>query len=838
MKNIEEICLETFRTKIGNDPVLLKRLKFELIEVEVQDMASYFLELQENGKKHKNENNLMIPWLLGICDEFDHTQDSAHKFGDYPDIDNDLHPQMQKYIKEVWAPQRFGPQFVCNIGNYGTYGLKSSFLDSARIHGLSRDEVLNVTKKLKMKDDEGEILDFDSALELYPEFKEYTVKYPEVTEFALKLMSRLKNMGTHAGGLIISSQELAEIVPLSRPNRNVALASSWGEGLHGQDLSPVGLIKIDLLGLRTLVQISDASRMVKSRYSFRGICATQENEEWDWGDTSYLNDPQCLETARKANLRCVFQFGSDGIRALTRSANISSFDDIAALTALYRPGPMDMGMDESYVNRKNKEESYELHPLLEPILGTTYGVMVFQEQVMQVLAAVGDIPLRDCYQVIKLISKKKTAGFAKYQDQFIKVGQEKLGVTKEYMENFFEQIKAFSGYGFNKSHAYAYSYLSARQIYLQTYYPLEFYTSAIRHQADYDKRKLYIIEAIKNGIKVEPLTINLSKETFDIVDDKIYIGFGDIKGIGEDKAKRIVDNAPYKDFSDFLNRFGNDAAVIKAILGLRVFKDESPEDLYKQYLADQIVQKQKKDKAKRQEASLKEIDSGLRGVLPQELHEKIKLTPDWIENTITVLTKYNTENKFDNAIKECLKIFKKLKRMNDNKLKEKPYLELLKEAFDKIKIDQEFLDEIADETSAQINFYGFPWNSKITKSPDYRGDKNFMAYAELDLAENDYANVEVEITKVEQKDTKKGKKYYQLTVMDDVGVTNKVNVWQDDFDKHEKLFVKGNLVTMQLCPPSGGFETYTFKSYGWNERRSKPKKSNEDFRIFKLRDPE
>jgi hypothetical protein len=341
MKNIEEICLETFRTKIGNDPVLLKRLKFELIEVEVQDMASYFLDLQENGKKHKNENNLMIPWLLGICDEFDHTQDSAHKFGDYPDIDNDLHPQMQKYIKEVWAPQRFGPQFVCNIGNYGTYGLKSSFLDSARIHGLSRDEVLNVTKKLKMKDDEGEILDFDSALELYPEFKEYTVKYPEVTEFALKLMSRLKNMGTHAGGLIISSQELAEIVPLSRPNRNVALASSWGEGLHGQDLSPVGLIKIDLLGLRTLVQISDASRMVKSRYNLRGICATQENEEWDWGDTSYLNDPQCLETARKANLRCVFQFGSDGIRALTRSANISSFDDIAALTALYRPGPMD-----------------------------------------------------------------------------------------------------------------------------------------------------------------------------------------------------------------------------------------------------------------------------------------------------------------------------------------------------------------------------------------------------------------------------------------------------------------------------------------------------------------
>jgi DNA polymerase-3 subunit alpha len=181
------------------------------------------------------------------------------------------------------------------------------------------------------------------------------------------------------------------------------------------------------------------------------------------------------------------------------------------------------GMDTTFIKRKNGEEAYELHPLLEPILGTTYGVMVFQEQVMQVLAAVGDIPLRDCYQVIKLISKKKTAGFAKYQDQFIKVGQEKLGVTKEYMENFFEQIKAFSGYGFNKSHAYAYSYLSARQIYLQTYYPLEFYTSAIRHQADYDKRKLYIIEAIKNGIKVEPLTINLSKETFDIVDDKIYI---------------------------------------------------------------------------------------------------------------------------------------------------------------------------------------------------------------------------------------------------------------------------------------------------------------------------
>ena len=837
METLEKICLAAFAEKIGTDPILLKRLRFELIEVDVQSLESYFLDIQKSGVKHKNENNLMIPWLLGICDEFDPTQESVHKFGDFPDIDNDLHPEIQKHIKEVWAPQRFGQQFVCNIGSYGTYGLKSSFLDSARIHGLSRDEILSVTKKLKMKDDEGDALDFDSALELYPEFKEYTVKYPEVTEFALKLMTRLKSMGTHAGGLIISSHELSENVPLVRPNKNSALSSAWGEGLSGQDLSPVGLIKIDILGLKTLVQISDAARLVKERHGLSAVCSAGENG-YDWSDTFYLNDPQCLETARRANLRCVFQFGSDGIRSLTRSANVSSFDDIAALTALYRPGPMDMSMDKAYVNRKNGDEEYELHPLLEPVLGNTYGVMVFQEQVMQVLNVVGDIPLRDCYQVIKLISKKKISGFAKYQEQFINVGKEKLGVTQEYMENFFEQIKSFAGYGFNKSHAYAYSYLSARQIYLQTYYPLEFYTSAIRHQEDYDKRKLYIIEAIKNGIKVEPLTINISKETVDIVDEKIYIGFGDIKGIGTDKAKRIIENAPYKDFTDFLNKFGNDAAVIKAVLALRLFKYETVEELYKQYLAHSIVQKQKKDKIKRQETSLNEIDADLRKALPHDIHEKIKLTTDWIENTITVLTKYNSDGRFNEAIKECQRLFKKLKRMNDNKLKEKPLSEMLKEASAKIKIDQEFLDEIADETSAQIQFYGFPWNSKITKSPDYRGDKNFMAYAELDLAENDHANVEVEITKVEEKDTKKGKKYYQLTVMDDMGVTNKVNVWSDDFEYFKKVFVQGYLVSMVLCPPSGGFETYTFKSYGWRDRGSRPKNPNDDFRAFKLREPE
>jgi hypothetical protein len=430
-------------------PNFEKRLKWELIEIEVQDAESYFVDLHENNKKFfSNENNLLVAKLLDLVDDVDLDSEPATKTGEFPDVDVDYLPIVRDYLKNVWAPQEFGENRVCNIGNYGTFGIKSTLIDMARVHGLDRGEILQITTNIGLKDDDGQVLTFDKALEMYPELQDYCDRHPEVAQATQKLLYRNRSMGKHAGGLIICSDRIDNFVPLVR-GTDGSPVSAWVEGLHGQDLGPVGLIKFDLLVVSGLYQIACTVRLVKERHNLEKLCATEFG--WDWSDTEYLNDPQSISMANKGDLKCIFQYDSDGIRNLVRKAGIDSFDDLVAIVSLYRPGPLQMKMDETFCKRKRGDEKFELHPVLEPIVGSTYGVLVYQEQIMMILNAVGKIPLRDCYQVIKAISKKKLGTFSKYKDQFIANGQVILGKTEKDMQDYWSQIEAFSGYGFNKT---------------------------------------------------------------------------------------------------------------------------------------------------------------------------------------------------------------------------------------------------------------------------------------------------------------------------------------------------------------------------------------------------
>jgi len=423
------------------------RLKWELIEIDVQDMSEYFIGMYKNNEKHDNKNNLLIPVILGICDIVDLDIDPSTKMGEFPDVDVDYLPIVRDYLKNEWAPKTFGADKVCNIGNYGTFGLKSTLIDMARVHGLDRNEILNITTNLKMKDDEGELLTYESALRLYPELKDYCDRNPEVAIATQKLLHRNRSMGKHAGGLILCNQAIDKFVPLVKGSEGEAV-SAWVEGLHGQDLGPVGLIKFDLLVVKSLWQICLTVKLVKERHSLKNICAAPN--QWDWSDLSYLNDPTSLEMANRGDLRCVFQYDSDGIRKLVRKGGIESFDDLVAYVSLYRPSTLQMGMDETYCLRKRGKQEYEIPEILEDVLRKTYGVILYQEQIMQILSIVGKIPLRDCYQVIKAISKKKKEGFEKYKDKFIENGQITLGKSKEEVEKYFDLVESFCGYGFNK----------------------------------------------------------------------------------------------------------------------------------------------------------------------------------------------------------------------------------------------------------------------------------------------------------------------------------------------------------------------------------------------------
>lgn len=575
MKNLTKIdqlnnlCKKIIEEK-NYDQSYLKRLENELYEIEAQGEENYFLELYNKSVKfEKNENNILIPYLLGIVDDFDISKDFNFVRGEFPDVDIDYLTEVRDYLKNVWAAEKYGQENICSIGTYSTLGIKSGILDMAKIYGYDKAEIQAITVKMKDKDEEGELLEWDKALEIYPDFKDYCDRHVDVAASAKMLLDRNRSGGVHAGGLIIANCPISDFVPLEvrsidKENPDGVIVSAWSEGQATQDLQPVGLIKFDMLIVSGLKQLGYCIKLIKERHNIKNICALEGGK--DWSDISYLNDPKSIALANKADLKAIFQFDSDGIRKLVKAGGITCFEDLPAYSSLYRPGPMKLGMHNTYVKRKRGEEKYSLHPLLEKVLGKTYGVMVFQEQVMKILNIVGDIPLIHCEKIRKAISKKKEKDFISYKEKFIINGQKNLSCDLEFINDLWAQVEAFSGYGFNASHAYAYAYIAARQLYLKTYYPLEFYCSVLICEKDQSKIKEYKIDAKKHGVEIMGVDINKSKENFVIDEEgKIYFGFEKIKGIGSDIAKKIVQGQPYQSLPDFLNRFGTESKVVKPL---------------------------------------------------------------------------------------------------------------------------------------------------------------------------------------------------------------------------------------------------------------------------------
>lgn len=444
------VCKDAFnKSSFVHDEKFAARFKWELQEIVLRQEWEYFFNLYESKSKYpRNENNLLICFLLGIVPDFDINKPPVCEYGEFPDIDVDYIPAVRDYLKNTWAPQNFGEEFVCNIGNYTTFGIKSALIDMVRVHGLDRNEILLLTKDIELRDEEGKVITWDGAMKTYPKLKEFCEKNPNVAVAAQKLLDRNRGMGVHAGGLIISSMPLNDLVPLVKRKDNPQ-ASAWPEGLHGQDLQPVGLVKFDLLVISNLLQIARCCEIVKKRHNLDGICNLPG--EADWTDVpKWRNDQKSIEMANRGDLKCIFQFDSDGIRNLVRSGGVDSFEDLVAYTAIYRPGPLGQKMHERYIERKNKREKFNLHPLMKPILGKTYGVLIYQEDLMKLLHVVGNIPLKDCEAVRKAISKKKIESFAKYKEMFLVNGQKNLNCSPEFIQNLYDQIESFSEYGFNR----------------------------------------------------------------------------------------------------------------------------------------------------------------------------------------------------------------------------------------------------------------------------------------------------------------------------------------------------------------------------------------------------
>lgn len=864
IKQLEKICRNRMEELNLKDEKSEMRLKQEIKEIVTKKDASYFLDQYVRKVRYaKNDHNLMVAFLLKLCKDYNPNKQPEYTVPEWPDIDVDYLPEVRGPLKEVFAPKAFGEERVCNIGSYNTYGLKSALIDMTRVFNEEREEILRITTQLGLKDDEGQVLSWEKALEIYPPLKAWVDKHwtakdnegeeiPGPAQAAKSLIyadidwakfdykgeppHRNRSMGMHAGGLIISSIPIHELVPLVR-GKDGQRASAWVEGLSGQDLSLVGLVKYDFLVIDALKKIANCVKLIRERHGIDKICALEGGPHWSDVD-KWITDEKSLKMASKGDLKMVFQFDSDGIRELAKQGGVTSFDDIVVYTSIFRPGPMDALMHTEYCLRKKYflgqegGKEYKLHPLLEEIIGKTYGVMVFQEDVMKVFNRVGKIPLEECQPIIKAISKKNKAKFEKFKEMFIKNAQDTLNVTEDEASNLWNQIESFAGYGFNQGHATAYSYLSMMMLYLKAHYPIEFYASVMSALSTADERlKEYKNDAEKHGIAIEKVDINLSKRDFAIVgknyplagpDDKIYWGLNKIKGIGEESSDAIVAGQPYQNFMDFMERFGTNGVVLKPLISLQVFNEKTPLELFRFYTQFKDKEKKRIDRTKRFEKT--------KSKLIEEFKMLIGIDPNEVGWDNALFKSHDMEK-----VDEFKILKKKYDRCLDNYAKKADFSFQLKD-YDPQKeedIAAEYLESLNDHEKAESMFYGFLWRHPLEKCPHYTGS-TFSKYREEMLKGIVCCEVEVLLKDVRSNTSKKGTKYYQLEAEDGYGETARINVWEDEYKQFAEELTKGNMVRIRVNPPSGNFKTYTFESYPKWKKQSTPLKQY-DFRCVLLK---
>jgi len=821
-----KLCLKGIKAK-GIDPHEFKdRLMLEIKEIDNQAEHDYFLDLHDKKLRFsKNENNLLVPYLLDLTDDFNQEFEPQYAQGEFPDIDVDYLPLVQDYLRNEWCPKRFGRENVVNIGNYGTFGIKSALLDMARVHSADYQEIQTITKNLQDRDDEGKPITWEKALEIAPDLNDYCNRNPEIADAARRLIDRNRGRGKHAGGTVISSIKIDDLVPVMIDTDGNPV-SGWTEGLHDQDLQPVGLIKFDVLAVKDLLRIAHCCHLIRQRHpEVRGISAVPDHS--DWTDTSYLNDPKAIELANRAETRGIFQFDGEGMRKLIKSGGVDRFEDLVAYSSLFRPGPLGLKMHERYIERKRGREDWEdqMPECIRGVLATTYNVLCYQEQVMKVLNIVGDIPLIHCEKIRKAISKKKVKEFIKYKQMFLENGSKKTGWPIDSDDNrsmnfLWDQIQSFSAYGFNRSHAVAYTFTSARLLYLKAHYPLEFFCSTLCLEADEDKVKIYKREAERMGIKINRCDLNKSKVNYEIIDDEIYVGFSNIKGIGEEVAKEIVKSQPYSSVQDFLGRFGTDKRIVEPLICLGAFKDAAPNVLLEFYEDYKKWTKGNQDKEKRNLKRREELLNSIRSMLKKDADKRyaehgliMKIYEEGDASCLkpAISSEFDPSDVFGLVKKYAKSVLDFEHKANFNKVNS-----ISMENWNPT--NRYPIDTWPNIFSIERKYYGFSWEHPIQKSPDYIGNHSFSIFKDSEGIVN--AGVEVMIVKrPQEKISKKDNKYYYVLVEDEDWNVEVVTFWAEDYARFKEELEywnedqnRGHFMKIRLTKPGAGFKSYTFES--------------------------
>ena len=440
-----------------------------------------------------------------------------------PDFDIDFcwrkRPNVIEYVRN-----KYGAESVAQIITFGTLGAKAALKDVARVMSISFDESNKITK---MVPDELNIT-IEDALSKSPDLNSLyktDLRIKRVIDIAKKLEGLIRHASIHAAGVVISPGPIMDHIPLYR---------GTGDEITTQypmnDIETIGLLKMDFLGLRTLTVINDTLELMR----------TDGVQSLDL-DTLPLDDENVYRLFQRGDTSGIFQFESPGMRDILKKVQPTRFTDLIALNALYRPGPLGSGMIDDYINRKQgKTPISYLHPSLEQYLNETYGVIVYQEQVMQISSELAGFSLGEADLLRRAMGKKKHDVMEAQEKKFVE-GAKNRGIKPELAKKIFELMSYFAGYGFNKSHSTAYALLAYQTAYLKTNYPVYFMAALLTSEKEnIEKIAKYIKECKEMSVEVARPDINHSFSSFTVRDGKILFGLSAIKNVGPKAVEDII----------------------------------------------------------------------------------------------------------------------------------------------------------------------------------------------------------------------------------------------------------------------------------------------------------
>lgn len=541
---LRDLCLKGYKRIFHTDdwnPIYQERFDEEFSLIKSKHFSRYFLVVYDLIQYAKRDNigygpgrgsvsGSLIAYLIGITQRVDPIEFnlSFSRFIsedriDFPDIDIDFADDKRHFIRE-YLYKTYGQDKVCGISTDMRMKSRAVLWDIARVFELPSDAIKRVIKEIGYEDNA-----LQTCIEETKSGMAFAKQYPEETGLVLRLENQIRGNGQHPAAIVISDDDLTTG---KRGNLRIqrdasgkkTVVSCW----NMKDSEYFGLMKLDILGLSTISVLSEISILIKENY----------NKSFSF-DKMTVDDPKIFKMLSDGNTTGVFQISTPLCTRLCKDVAIDCFDDIAAIVALARPGPLGSGMADKYIDRKHGQLWKKMHPIYEEITKNTYGILVYQEQIMQVISKVAGLTETIADKIRKIVGKKRDPKeFEQYKIQFLDGCIKMKTLTKKQANNFWNELQSWSSYGFNKAHAVGYAIISYSTAWAKLYYPAEFIAASLTCSKKDEKQDL-INDALDLGLKVITPKMSISDiNRWLIKNDKLYIPFTEINSIGESQAKK------------------------------------------------------------------------------------------------------------------------------------------------------------------------------------------------------------------------------------------------------------------------------------------------------------